>query len=129
MIKIIDKLTFNFLWGCKTDKIKRDVVKRRVNDHNYKNDLYIFEILIHFYSNLVVKVAKIIPKMVVKNELPNPVISRHNLKTSSPLANDVICERPLMNFFSEKQTACIEEGSNMSEDEDRVSSIQNKKMF
>ena len=32
MIKIIDKLTFNFLWGCKTDKIKRDVVKRRVNE-------------------------------------------------------------------------------------------------
>ena len=32
MIKIIDKLTFNFLWGCKRDKIKRDVVRRRVNE-------------------------------------------------------------------------------------------------
>ena len=32
LIKMIDTLTFNFLWGCKRDKIKREVVKRRVND-------------------------------------------------------------------------------------------------
>ena len=32
MIKIIDKLTSNFLWGCKRAKIKRDVVRRRVNE-------------------------------------------------------------------------------------------------
>ena len=50
-------------------------------------DLYIFEILIHFYPNLVVKNDVIFGK--------TPVISRHNLKTPSPLADDVICERPL----------------------------------
>ena len=32
-------------------------------------DLYIFEILINFYPNLVVKLAKISPKMVVKNDV------------------------------------------------------------
>ena len=32
LIKMIDTLTFNFLWGCKRDKIKREVVKRRVNE-------------------------------------------------------------------------------------------------
>ena len=31
--------------------------------------LYIFEIVIHFYPNLVVKLATISPKMVVKNEV------------------------------------------------------------
>ena len=30
--------------------------------------IYDFEILIHFYSNLVVKLAKISPKMIVKND-------------------------------------------------------------
>ena len=30
---------------------------------------YIFEILIHLYQNLVVKLAKISPKMVVKNDV------------------------------------------------------------
>ena len=59
-----------------------------------------FEILIHFNPNLVVKLAKISPKIVVKNDVifgkpPSSVISRHNLKTPSPLADDVICERPL----------------------------------
>ena len=32
-------------------------------------DLYIFEILVHFYPNLVVKLAKISPKMVVKHDV------------------------------------------------------------
>ena len=49
--------------------------------HVYKNLwFYIFEILIHFYPNLVVKLAKISPKMVVKND----VISRHNLEKTPP---------------------------------------------
>ena len=33
------------------------------------DNLYIFEILIHFYPNLVVKLAKISPKMVLYNGL------------------------------------------------------------
>ena len=43
-------------------------------------DRYIFEILIHFYPNLVVKLAKISPKMVVKNYVifgKNPLSCRH----------------------------------------------------
>ena len=55
------------------------------------DDLYSFEILIHFGPNLEVKLAKISPKMVVENDVifgktPSPVISRHNLKTPSPLS-------------------------------------------
>ena len=65
-------------------------------------DLYIFEILIYFYPNLVAKLEKISPKMVVKIDvifgktpLP-PVISRHNLKNPSPkpmtsFVNDPLC--------------------------------------
>ena len=54
------------------------------------DDSCIFEILIYFYPNLVVKLAKISPKMIVKMtsssaKIPSPVISRHNLKTPSPL--------------------------------------------
>ena len=30
LIKSIDTLTFHFLWGCKRDKIKREVIKRQV---------------------------------------------------------------------------------------------------
>ena len=50
-------------------------------------DLYIFEIMIHIYPNLVVKLAKISPEMVVKNDVifgKPPVISRHNLKKTPP---------------------------------------------
>ena len=48
--------------------------------HVYGNlRFYIFEILIHFYPNLVVKLAKISPEMVVKNDLifgkPSPLSS------------------------------------------------------
>ena len=51
-------------------------------------DLYI-EILIHFHPNLVLKLAKISPKMVVKNDVifgkkTSPIISRHDLKPPSP---------------------------------------------
>ena len=28
LIKSIDTLTFHFLWGCKRDKIKREVIKK-----------------------------------------------------------------------------------------------------
>ena len=50
------------------------------------DDLYIFEILIHFYPNLVVKMAKIIPNGC-KNDVifgKNPPSPRHNLKNPSP---------------------------------------------
>ena len=51
------------------------------------DDLYIFEILIHLYPNLVVKLAKISPKMVVKNDVifgKTPLPNGHNLNTPSP---------------------------------------------
>ena len=57
--------------------------------HVYENLLfYIFEIMIHFYPNLVVKLAKIIPKMVVKNDFifGKTPLPRHNLKTPLPLS-------------------------------------------
>ena len=75
------------------------------------DDLYIFEILIHFYPNLVIKLAKISPKMVVKNdvifgEAPPPVISRHKPMTSfvnDPLVvqsyfSDHLCSIPVLSF-------------------------------
>ena len=56
--------------------------------------------MIFFYPNLVVKLAKISPIIVVKNDvifgrLHSPIISRHNLNPPPPpQADDVICERP-----------------------------------
>ena len=32
LIKGIDTLTFNFLWGCKRDKVKREVIKGTISE-------------------------------------------------------------------------------------------------
>ena len=32
LIKSIDTLTFNFLWGCKHDKVKREVIKGTISE-------------------------------------------------------------------------------------------------
>ena len=32
LIKKIDTLTYNFLWGCKRDKVKREVIKRSIGE-------------------------------------------------------------------------------------------------
>ena len=32
LIKSINTLTFNFLWGCKRDKIKREVIKETISE-------------------------------------------------------------------------------------------------
>ena len=32
LIKSIDTLTFNFLWGCKRDKVKREVIKGTISE-------------------------------------------------------------------------------------------------
>ena len=67
--------------------------------------LYIFEILIHFYPNLVVKLAKISPKMVVKNDVifGKKNLSRHqpsefeNPPPPKPMTS--FCERHLRGFW------------------------------
>ena len=52
------------------------------------------------YDLLYVEKSSSTPKLVVENNIIRsqtpPVICRHNLKTPSSKAGDVICERPLL---------------------------------
>ena len=59
---------------------------------------YIFEILIHLYQNLIVKLAKISPKMVVKNDviIGNP-LPPHYLNTLPPKPMTSFVNDPLNN--------------------------------
>ena len=98
MIKIIDKLSFNFLWGCKRDKIKRDVVRslklaliKKVIDPNFS----------HYWKTIFIKQLKFSENIEISIE---NTLTSNNCK----IVQDVLlCYREWKNKVVLSRGVCI----------------------